>query len=301
MPSTKQNKRSRLSSRPARIVMEMVQVFFRHYVLRTAAQMSYYLLFSLFPLLMIFVSLVGLLQLNVDHVMSVMHLLVDRFGNMDMLIDYVTYVIRNETPALLWAGVVMSVFASSAAFRGLMIVTGEIVGRPAFGPVMQFFVSLVMSVVLLFTIFALLLATVTGQWFLSFCVDVLHLTGVPMAWRWLRFPVMFALCILALTALYRVSLSKKATPGSRAWPGAVGASVALIIATGVFSAFISLSSRYSMIYGSLAGIVILLLWFFLCSNILVLGNVFNYALWHTSQARVEEPTISFTLPKHLLK
>ena len=53
-------------------------------------------------------------------------------------------------------------------------------------------------------------------------------------------------------------------------------SIALVAATNVFSYFISVSSRYTTVYGSLAAVIILLVWLFLCSNIIILGNVFNY-------------------------
>ena len=61
-----------------------------------------------------------------------------------------------------------------------------------------------------------------------------------------------ALGVCALTAIYRVSLSKKALPHGKAWPGAVFSSIGLVIGTAVFSLFIGMSSRYSMVYGSLA-------------------------------------------------
>ena len=93
--------------------------------------------------------------------------------------------------------------------------------------------------------------------------------------EWLRFPIVFTLGVLAITALYRVCLSKRGLPGSTAWPGAVFASVGLVAGTGVFSMFISLSSRYSLVYGSLANIMLLMLYLFVCSNILVTGSLIN--------------------------
>ena len=47
----------------------------------------------------------------------------------------------------------------------------------------------------------------------------------------------------------------------------------------LFSWFIGMSSKYSLVYGSLASVIILLLWLYLCGNILILGNVFN-CVWY---------------------
>lgn len=268
-------------SRPLRFLLRVVHTYLSYNVPRSAAQISYYLLFCVFPLLMIVVSTVGLLHLDLASAMEAVESL--PIQN-DVLEEYVTYVVTNESPAMLWGGIVMALTASSAAFRGLIRVTGEICGQPAYRGLATFAVSFAMSALLLLTIFAFLVATVTGRWFLNWIDRRFHLTAVIWAWQWLRFPILFALGVLALTAIYRVSLSRKALPGGKAWPGAVFASVALVIGTGVFSLFISLSSRYSVVYGSLASIIILMLWFFVCANILVLGNVVNFALAKGKQA-----------------
>ena len=144
-------KEMNIRSKPLRFLMRVVQVYLRHNVPRSAAQISYYLLLSLFPVVMVVISIVGLLQLDVDSVMRILESL--PITN-DVLREYVTYVVTNESPALMWAGIIMAITASSAAFRGIMQITGEICGRPTFGGVVQFGVSLVMSMVLLLTIFA---------------------------------------------------------------------------------------------------------------------------------------------------
>ena len=57
------------------------------------------------------------------------------------------------------------------------------------------------------------------------------------------------------------------------------ASAALAIASAVFSLAVSHSTRYSLIYGSLASVIVLLVWLYLCGNILILGNVVNYVIF----------------------
>ena len=62
-------------------------------------------------------------------------------------------------------------------------------------------------------------------------------------------------------------------------PGALLASVSLAVASGVFAVVVGHSARYSLIYGSLASVIIMLVWLYLCGNILVLGNVVNYVIY----------------------
>jgi len=39
----------------------------------------------------------------------------------------------------------------------------------------------------------------------------------------------------------------------------------------LFSFFLGLSARYRLVYGSLAGVILLLVWLYLCGNLLLLG------------------------------
>ena len=239
---------------------------------RAAAQMSYYLLFSLFPLLLILVSAMGFFRLDVGWSLTLLEELSPVAG--ELLGDYGAYVAENASPALMAAGAVMAVSASSSAFRALMRLTGEVAGEMAFRGAAMFLVSGGMSLILLATIYLFLFAAVTGQWFLTLLTQRLGLAAVAVLWQWLRLPVVFALGVLAVAALYRFSLPR----GVRAWPGAAAASVGLVLGTGIFSGFISLSSRYSLVYGSLANIMILMVWLFVCSCILLGGNVLNCLL-----------------------
>jgi membrane protein len=47
----------------------------------------------------------------------------------------------------------------------------------------------------------------------------------------------------------------------------------------------SRSTRYSLVYGSLASVIILLVWLYLCGNILILGNVANFVLYRHRQEK----------------
>ena len=53
----------------------------------------------------------------------------------------------------------------------------------------------------------------------------------------------------------------------------------MAVCSGVFSWFIGMSSRYALVYGSLASLIILLVWLYLCVQILFLGIVFT-SVWY---------------------
>ena len=81
----------------------------------------------------------------------------------------------------------------------------------------------------------------------------------------------------ALAGLLAVSLLPAAATAALAEE--IDPGMALVVASVLFSALIGFSSRYSLVYGSLASLIILMLWLYLCSTIVILGACFDRA-WY---------------------
>ena len=90
--------------------------------------------------------------------------------------------------------------------------------------------------------------------------------------------LLFSLVLFFILLLYRFTapLTKPRPP---VLPGAVLASVALAAASILFSWFMGMSARYPLVYGSLTSVIIMLIWLYLCGNILIIGNVINRVLY----------------------
>ena len=79
-----------------------------------------------------------------------------------------------------------------------------------------------------------------------------------------------------LCGVYRIT-APKGKPG-RLLPGAALAAAALVALSILFSAFIGASAKYPLIYGSLAGVIVIMLWLYSCGVILFLGCALNVTL-----------------------
>lgn len=49
-----------------------------------------------------------------------------------------------------------------------------------------------------------------------------------------------------------------------------------------------MSSRYSLVYGSLTSVIILLVWLYLCGTIVILGNIVNRVWYSHKRAKALE-------------
>lgn len=88
--------------------------------------------------------------------------------------------------------------------------------------------------------------------------------------NWLRFPVLGLVMVIALGVLYHVGPDR---PGKYR-PLTIGAVVAMVLwiaLSGLFSVYTSTVGSYNETYGSIGGIVILLLWLFITAFVVLLG------------------------------
>ncbi len=272
--------KSLLRRKPVRFIYEIACVFFEKHVSRSAAQLAYFLTLTIFPILICVNALCSQFHVDLANLLDSVGRLLPA-GVAVVLRDYLGYLEGNESPAMLTAGVITAVLLASAAVRALMNIMEEIYGSASFHGPWQMLASVVIAVLLLITIYLSIAVLVTGNWFFALIEDFFHLEHLLErfgTWQWLKYLLLFGMVFLVILLLYRASLPLE-KPRPPVVTGAFLASVSLAAASVLFSYFIGLSAKYSLVYGSLASVMILLVWLYLCGHILILGNVFNY-VWH---------------------
>ena len=274
----------RSKSNPVRFILDVAGVYFDKNVGRAAAELAYFLILSFFPVLICLNAIIGTLHLDVVSILENASIIIPEAA-LNVLTEYVRYISGNQSTALLIGGIIMTLFPASAAIRSLMNIMDEIYGRKSYTGLWQLVASVAFSVLFLLTIYLSLVVVLTGNWFFHLLEGFIrrfprfdHLT-LPWQWQWMRFVLLFCLVMIFVMLLYRATAPRE-KPRPPVIFGAFLASAALVIASIIFSFFIGLSSRYSLVYGSLASVVILLVWLYLLGNILILGNCFNW-VWYT--------------------
>lgn len=96
---------------------------------------------------------------------------------------------------------------------------------------------------------------------------------------------LFALTILGLSILYRYAPSRDAAEWKWASVGAVSGCVLWIVASAGFAFYVSNFGSYNESFGTLAGIIVLLMWFWISAFIILLGAELNAEL--EAQTRVD--------------
>ena len=266
---------------PVAFVSDVVELYFSCRVSRAAAELAYFLVLTFFPILICVSAFVSKLNLEMTALLEEASYVLPQ-EVLSIFRDYLGYIDTHQSDAMLVAGVIMSAAFASAAVRGLMNVMHEVYGRATFRGVHQLVASLVFSVLLLVTIYLSITVVVTGNWFFHMLGQLLKLDNLVAqfgTWPWGKYLLLTALVFLFILLLYRFA-SPLEKPRPPVIPGSLVAAVALTISSMIFSYFMENSTKYSLVYGSLTSVIILLVWLYLCGNILVIGSLVNCVIYH---------------------
>ena len=269
---------------PVLFVRDMVQTYGRLGVSRAAASLAYFLILTLFPLLVCVNFFIGLLELDPEAVFSALDSLLPR-ESLSIILDYLTYVSgipQSQSTPLLLASLFTILLSASAGLRTLLKTMDELYQVRHVSSLRRVVVSVVLSILFLLTIYLSIVVIFTGDWFFQLLearlpsplAELIPLRLLSQLWGWLRYLLLFFCVLLLVLAVYRMGTPPPLRREKKVLRlTALLSAGALVACSVLFSWFIGLSSRYSLVYGSLASLIILLVWLYFCGNILLVGAV----------------------------
>ena len=250
----------------------------RHNVAMQSAALAFYLLFMIFPFLIFISALLGLLDLNITGMMSVLSDFLPE-EVVDLLRMYFTYVTDNPRPQLMVFGLVFSIYFPMRATNTLMraVRTAYRLGPPK-APIRHTLKSLLYTVMLIVTIVLTRVLVSVGEAALDYAID--HF-GLPVymasLWQRLRFPVMALVMYFALYFLYALPQDTRLRARDL-YPGVLAALLGWMVTAYLFSWYVENFASYSLFYGSIGAVIVLLIWLNFTAAILILGAELNGTL-----------------------
>ena len=249
--------------------------YFDHHVGRDSAALTYYLLFALFPTLIFLSNLLAVWALDLHSALSALDGVVPR-DILDLVDQYLDYVSRTSSGTLMWFSMVFTIYfpyrAVNALFRSVRKAYDA--GEPAHFLRYQLR-ALLYTVLMVVTIFLSIAVSAVGRRALEFVANYIYLSELAIAlWTRLRFVFLGAVLFVMIALLYVLSLDERHVTRA-VWPGVLASLAAWVGLSMLFSLYVEHAARYSVIYGSIGTIVVLLLWLYLSSAMLIMGAEFN--------------------------
>ena len=242
---------------------------------RASAALAYYLTMTLFPLVICLYSLLGS---NYEKAMHALRLSENLFSaeTLKIIEDFLLYVSSNYSTPMMLAGVLFLVTSASASIRILQSTIGEMQGEQRYEGISYLIASFILSLVFVAAMYFAITVMLTGERFLNWLGSFFPFLSIRHSWNTIRFIYLAAVEYAIVWLLYRFSMEKDKRYSI--WAGTLAATVALVLVSMVYSAFLSASARYPMVYGSLASIILLMLWMYTCCLVIYCGCAFNIVL-----------------------
>ena len=272
-----------LSLPPVSFVVETVNAYLGVGAPRSAAALSYFLVLTLFPLLVCVNYFIGLFHLDLENLLQSLDQILPA-DVLAVLTDYLGYAADSQSRPLLLASLFTILVSASAGLRTLLATMDSLHGTKKVSAFRRVLASVLLSALFLMTIYLSVVVIFTGEWFFWFLEKrlPLHLAEMipPLSglWRWMRYLLLFCFVLLLVLMVYRAGTPRHVMGKRVLLLSSLLTAAAIAAASVLFSWFIGMSSRYALVYGSLASLIILLVWLYLCGNILLLGAVVGRVL-----------------------
>lgn len=252
-----------------------------HEVTALAAQSTYYMVLSFFPFLIFIITMISYTPLLTQEIIYELEPFLPQ-ETFQLVMDNVQSILESRSGALLSTGMLVTVFLASngvaALVKGINKAYRTDKKRP-FWKARGLAILLTLALSLLISLSLLLL--VFGQLIGTYVFDML---GIPdlfkEMWEATRIAVSLAAMIIMFTFFYKISPLKKVTL-RESLPGAVFTTIGWLVLSYGFSSYVNHFGNYSVTYGSIGAIIVLLIWLYLSSVVIILGGEIN--AWRISE------------------
>jgi membrane protein len=246
-----------------------------------AATLTYYGLLSLFPALIALVSIVGLVG-DPESTTNTLTDIVNRIGP-DSATSTFEGPIRQVTESRATAGfaLVLSTLValwSASGYLGAFIRASNAIyetreGRP-FWKLRPLQLAMTLVIVVLLALLALGLV-LTGP-IVSAVAEPIGVSGTAVSiWNVGKWAVIAVLFLLMIALIYYASPNVKQRGFAWITLGGIVALVAWLLASAGFGIYVSQFGSYNKVYGSMAGVVVLLIWMWITNLAILFGHELN--------------------------
>jgi membrane protein len=246
-----------------------------------AATLTYYGLLALFPALIALVSIVGLVA--------------DPKSTTDTLTDIVNEV-GPDTAAETFAGPIEQV-TQSRSTAGFALIAGTLVALWSASSYLGAFIrasnviyetregrpfwklrplQIVMTLVILVLLAVMALGVVLTGPIVSAVAEPIGVSDTAVSiWNIAKWGLIALLFVLMIGLLYYASPNVKQRGLKWITPGGIFALIAWLVASGAFALYVSQFGSYNKTYGSLAGVVVVLVWMWITNLAILFGHELN--------------------------
>ena len=258
-----------------------------------AAQLSYYFLLALFPLLLFLITLLGYFAQagsQLRNTLLVYLATVMPRSAVQLVHTTLDEISSSKGGGKLSFGLVAALWAASTGMGAItqtLNIAYHVKETRSWWKVR--FVSILLTIALsILIVVALAIVLYGGRIGDAFAVYLGFSRAFNITWKILQWPIALFFLLLGFNLIYyfapdlRRRNRKWSTPGA-----AVAVALWLLISFG-FRIYLHFFNNYSLTYGSLGALIVLLLWFYLTGSVILIGGEINSEIAHKVNGKAND-------------
>ena len=253
-----------------------------------SAEMAYNAMLALFPAILAVLTAIGLFE---ESLQSTFRALASQLSEvapdqaLQVIRDFTKSINLTKNSSLFSLSFVVAIWAASGALSAAMNALDQIHEIPL-KEVRPFWKAKLISLGL--TIGSILLLVIAS--FIVFISDwvvrmVVHQSGVSLLltiWRLLSWPLALGIVATAFGYIYRFGPSRW-SQGTPIMPGAFLAAISWAVLSALFRLYVANFGNYNKVYGAVGAVIVLMLWLYMTSLVLLLGDQLNVTVGEAIQ------------------
>ncbi len=245
-----------------------------------AGQLAYFLILSIFPFIMVLLNIISQTSfVQEEALFQLLSFLPTEVYN--IFVQFVNEVVESSSQGLLSLAAILAIWSASSGTRAVIRAINDAYGEKEDRSFLSLIVlSVVFTLIFLILIILVFATLVFGEIITKNLFNYLGQSAFfTQFWRRFRIIILLAYMIFTFALLYKFSpVSKEKITLKSTLPGAGFATVGWIIVSLGFSFYVNNFGNFSVTYGSLVGVIILLTWLYLSSIIVLIGGEINASL-----------------------
>lgn len=256
-----------------------------------SANLSYYFILSLFPMLIVALALTPYFKIDQQFLLvKIQNFAPGDLG--DYLFDMISEVLNNKNNTIITVGIVFTLWSASSGIYGIIIAFNNAFRvRDGRIWIVTKLISIVFTVLFLVGMFVVLALVVFGKQLTYLLFHKFNLDeGFYNLWSVLNysFPILFTFIVFVFLYIMGPNLKLKAIS---ILPGSIFATVSWTLVSRLFGYYIDHFSSYIKTYGTIGAFMAFIIWLYITGYILIIGAEIN-AIFHNYRVehRVFEET-----------
>jgi len=259
-----------------------------------SAEMAYNAMLALFPAILAILTAIGFFE---ESLQPTFRRLAEQLGQIapeaaaTLIRSFVENLHLSRSQRLFSLSFAVALWISSGAMSAAMNALDQIHRIPANQKRPFWQAKLISLALTLGTITLLVVAcflVFISDWLLGIAVAASPIETLKIAllsgWRLLRWPLALGLVSLAFALVYRYGPSRW-RPKTQIIPGAIFGALLWAFLSAMFRLYVSRFGNYNRVYGAVGAVIVLMLWLYLSSLALLLGDQLNVIIGKAMQPK----------------